>query len=87
MPEGRSREFIELADEVASALDQLDQLIEETRELEQCMADEERKCGITPDRSKPITERMAAFGASQETINSVAERLDAIALRFYLATP
>ena len=87
MPEGQSRELIESADEVAGALDQLNQLIEETRELEQCLADEERKCGIMPDRSKPITERMAAFGASRENIDLVAKRLDAIAVRFNREAP
>jgi hypothetical protein len=88
MPEEHSPgEFIESANDVAGALGQLDQLIEETQELERCLADQERKCGITPDRSKPITERMAAFGASQQSIDLVAERLDAIALRFNREAP
>lgn len=75
-------EFIEAADEVACLLVQLEELIQETQELERHLADEERKWGITPDRSKPITERMAAFGASQEAIDAVALRLEALALRF-----
>jgi len=82
MPEEQSSAYIEDANEVACALDRLNELIQETQELEQCLADEERKWGITPDRSKPITERMAAFGASQEIIDSVAEKLEAITLHF-----
>jgi hypothetical protein len=77
-------EFIDAADEVAYSLVQLDELIQETQELEQCLVDEERKWGIAPDRSKPIVERMAAFGASQETVDAVAKRLEALALRFDL---
>ena len=82
MPEEQSHAYIEATNEVDSALGRLDRLIEETQEIERCLADEEMKRGITPDRSKPITERMAAFGASQEIIDSVAERLEAMALRF-----
>jgi hypothetical protein len=82
VPEEQSRAYIESADDVTCALDRLDQLIEETRELERYLADQERKWGIAPDRAKPITERMAAFGASQENIDSVAEKLETIALRF-----
>jgi hypothetical protein len=75
-------EFIGAADDVVCSLARLGELIQETQELERCLADEERKWGITPDRSRPITERMAAFGASQETIDAVAMRLEALALRF-----
>ena len=82
MPEEQSHAYIEATNEVDSALGRLDRLIQETQEIERCLADEERKRGITPDRSKPITERMAAFGASQEIIDSVAERLEAMASRF-----
>lgn len=82
MPEEQSHAYIEATNEVDSALGRLDRLIEETQEIERCLADEEMKRGITPDRSKPITERMAAFGASREIIDSVAERLEAMALRF-----
>ena len=73
--------YKDTADAVGHALDRFDQLLHETEELEEYLAAEERKCGITPDRSKPITERMAAFGATDETIGSVAEKLQAIALR------
>ena len=80
MPEEQSHAYIEATNEVDSALGRLDRLIQETQEIERCLADEERKRGITPDRSKPIIERIAAIGASQESIDSVAEMLEALTL-------
>ena len=82
MHDEQSCSYIEAANEVNRSSGELDLLIQDTKELERCLADQERKMGITPDQAKPITQRMAAFGASQEDIDSVAEKLEAIARRF-----
>lgn len=81
MPMKQTRESIEAelnANQVERAVARLRETVRDIEEFEKRLQEEEKEWGITPVPSKPVVERMAAVGMTQEAIDQVAAMLDAL---------
>src|SRR5262249_52992620 len=81
MPKKQTREGIEAelsATETERLLNRMKEIMREIEEVEDVLQQMEQERGLPSFRSKPLVERMAHLGMSQEAIDGVGDMLDAM---------